>query len=590
MHSLLKNVIILLMRAKEKKQKLAHFTDIQKKKEVEVIDLRKRTKIVNWLLIFVALILGGWLFYGAVIKADVSYFYPNSVLGTWQNIDKATGQPDLDWGADASEFNENNSAVFEGGGIKQLFFGNFQGQMNDYENKEIVRATLKINWVIDDKSKRAVQPTPSDLIIIEPSPTLLPTPSLENSSTTETPLPEGTILETSSPTESISPTSESTSFPTSESTSQPTSSPTPESTPSQIPSPTPESTPLTFLQFLIKKVFAQESTETPNPIPTPSETPTPTPTEQISSSPIPTEEISPSLTPTPTPSETISPTQTSLESPSLAPQETITETPNQNPSQNPSETPNASSTENSIATSTPAETSFSPTPNPAPLFEIRYSFDNKNWQTLAQISYDNFQNEFEIPLKNWEDIANLQVVIESTLNTNLDENLIAFVDGAQLEVEYQEMPQVTESVSPQITVAPNLELSDFLKQLLAPILSKTKKEVKVQSNQNIQTQQNCSVEPFNIEIKPNESKTAVIKLKKNTQLEGEKLMIGNLPQGIYIFFAKNNDYETDVSPDEKELTLTIAAVPNAQTGSFSIPIIYQNGNSTTICQINIINF
>jgi hypothetical protein len=590
MHSLLKNVIILLMRAKEKKQKLAHFTDIQKKKEVEVIDLRKRTKIVNWLLIFVALILGGWLFYGAVIKADVSYFYPNSVLGTWQNIDKATGQPDLDWGADASEFNENNSAVFEGGGIKQLFFGNFQGQMNDYENKEIVRATLKINWVIDDKSKRAVQPTPSDLIIIEPSPTLLPTPSLENSSTTETPLPEGTILETSSPTESISPTSESTPFPTSESTSQPTSSPTPESTPSQIPSPTPESTPLTFLQFLIKKVFAQESTETPNPIPTPSETPTPTPTEQISSSPIPTEEISPSLTPTPTPSETISPTQTSLESPSLAPQETITETPNQNPSQNPSETPNASSTENSIATSTPAETSFSPTPNPAPLFEIRYSFDNKNWQTLAQISYDNFQNEFEIPLKNWEDIANLQVVIESTLNTNLDENLIAFVDGAQLEVEYQEMPQVTESVSPQITVAPNLELSDFLKQLLAPILSKTKKEVKVQSNQNIQTQQNCSVEPFNIEIKPNESKTAVIKLKKNTQLEGEKLMIGNLPQGIYIFFAKNNDYETDVSPDEKELTLTIAAVPNAQTGSFSIPIIYQNGNSTTICQINIINF
>jgi len=588
MHLLLKNVIILLMRAKEKKQKLAHFTDIQKKKEVEVIDLRKRTKIVNWLLIFVALILGGWLFYGAVIKADVSYFYPNSVLGTWQNIDKATGQPDLDWGADASEFNENNSAVFEGGGIKQLFFGNFQGQMNDYENKEIVRATLKINWVIDDKSKRAVQPTPSDLIIIEPSPTLLPTPSLENSSTTETPLPEGTILETPSSTESISPTSESTSFPTSE--------PTPELTPS----PTPESTPLTFLQFLIKKVFAQESTETlhpiptpsetPNPIPTPSETPTPTPTEQISSSPIPTEEISPSLTPTSTPSETTSPTQTLLESPSLAPQETITEPPNESPSQNPSETPNASSTENSIATSTTAETSFSPTPNPAPLFEIRYSFDNKNWQTLAQISYDNFQNEFEIPLKNWEDIANLQVVIESTLNTNLDENLIAFVDGAQLEVEYQEMPQATESISPQITVAPNLELSDYLKQLLAPILSKTKKEVKVGSNQNIQTQQNCSVEPFNIEIKPNESKTAVIKLKKSAQLEGEKLMIGNLPQGIYIFFAKNNDYETDVSPDEKELTLTIAAVPNAQTGSFSIPIIYQSGNSATICQINIINF
>jgi len=220
----------------------------------------------------------------------------------------------------------------------------------------------------------------------------------------------------------------------------------------KTPEPTIEPTPLTFFQSLIKKVFAQEAIETP--IPSFSETPEPTfsetPTSTPSENPTPNEEIASSPTPSLTPSETISPLET--------PQETISETPSESSLESFSEIPNVTSTDNLIATSTPSETlTLSPIPNSAPLFEIRYSFDNENWQTLAQISYDDFQKEFEIPLENWDDIANLQVVIESTLNTNLEENLIAFVDGVQLEVEYEaiDQPELTPS---EIENLPKVEI------------------------------------------------------------------------------------------------------------------------------------
>lgn len=114
------------MRAKAKKKTLAYFTDIQKAKETEILDLRKRSQIINWLMIFIVLIITGWLFYSAVLKADIIYFYPSSALGNWNNVDKAIDQPDLDFDAELKYFNENNSAIFDGGGIKQIFLAVFK--------------------------------------------------------------------------------------------------------------------------------------------------------------------------------------------------------------------------------------------------------------------------------------------------------------------------------------------------------------------------------------------------------------------------------------------------------------------------------
>ncbi|HRU33633.1 MAG TPA: hypothetical protein P5345_01135, partial [Candidatus Paceibacterota bacterium] len=136
------------------KQEIKKLDDIILGESVKTIDLRKKKKpILEIVLGIVTLIfIGGLIFYGLNLKADIANFYPNIALGTWKNVEKATGQPDLDWEANFEEFNENNSAVFEGGGIKQIFLGGFNGQIPDESDKtEIKQAVLKINWRMGDK-------------------------------------------------------------------------------------------------------------------------------------------------------------------------------------------------------------------------------------------------------------------------------------------------------------------------------------------------------------------------------------------------------------------------------------------------------
>jgi hypothetical protein len=69
----------------------------------------------------------------------------------------------------------------------------------------------------------------------------------------------------------------------------------------------------------------------------------------------------------------------------------------------------------------------------------------------------------------------------------------------------------------------------------------------------------------------------------------EDIEIGSLPDGIDITFLNNAGYEFKPSKHDGAVTLYISNQPGSQTGNFSIPIIYTNGTSTTICQINVIN-
>jgi len=62
-----------------------------------------------------------------------------------------------------------------------------------------------------------------------------------------------------------------------------------------------------------------------------------------------------------------------------------------------------------------------------------------------------------------------------------------------------------------------------------------------------------------------------------------------LPDGIDITFLNNADYFLSPSKSDNAAVVQITNQPDSQKGNFSIPIIYQSGNSTTICQINIIN-
>jgi hypothetical protein len=72
--------------------------------------------------------------------------------------------------------------------------------------------------------------------------------------------------------------------------------------------------------------------------------------------------------------------------------------------------------------------------------------------------------------------------------------------------------------------------------------------------------------------------------------DSENLEIGSLPRGIDITFLNNADYSWSPSKSDSGAVLQIINHPGSQKGNFSIPIIYTSGNSTTVCQINIINF
>jgi len=228
----------------------------------------------------------------------------------------------------------------------------------------------------------------------------------------------------------------------------------------------------------------------------------------------------------------------------------------------------------------------SPTPALAPFFEIKYTFDGQNWQTLAAVDKENFPMELEIPLTDWSQIANLQIVIESTLNTNLEENLIVFLDGTLLEIEYEK--QVEETMTPTGSVMPDVLLFyDPQIEELIKLLNKQRLLIDIHLDQT--TKHFCLVDPFRLTIREGEIQTTLVKLNKNKNNLAETLEIGNLPEGIEIFFDKNTSYSIKPTKDENELELKIIALPNAQKGNFSIPIIYESDNSQTICQINVIS-
>lgn len=560
-----------MMRAKRKKEKLAHFTDIQKRKNQEIIDLRKRTKIINWAFIIFALIIGGWLFYGAVLKADIIYFYPSSALGNWQNVEKAGGEINLDFDADLKDFNENNSAVFEGGGIKQIFLGNFQNpSLTETSDKEIVSAKLKINFRIADKNDWIkLQQENKEINLIEPTPTLIIIPPEQTIAPSESASPEIINLET---TPSINSADlEITSSPSeNKDLIDQTPSPFEQTTPEQNPT----TTPLSLLKSFFKKVFAQELKEE-----SPLEILTPTASTEASF-----QELI-----TPTPDLTATPENFPIEN-SEIPTETITENPNSTAEVINTQILDSENITPLITSETPS-TSPSATPSSAPLFIIKYTLDGENWQVLANIENKNdYPTEFDLPITEWDEIATFQIAIESTLNTNLEENLIAFLDGAQLEIEYNIINENIESPTPKITIQP-FEFPEEIKLMLDILKTKVRPEISFDNfDKKTNSKNSCIIKPFNIEIYEGEIKEAKLILERNSRTLNEKIIVGHSPMGIEIFFEKNNDYVIQPQNDEKEFNLKMISLPNSQKGNFSIPIIYQTDNLINICQINLIVF
>jgi len=106
---------------------------------------------------------------------------------------------------------------------------------------------------------------------------------------------------------------------------------------------------------------------------------------------------------------------------------------------------------------------------------------------------------------------------------------------------------------------------------------------------DIGARHSCAAKNFNVNLSGKNQ--AVVELKfTGMRSDSENLEIGSLPLGIDVTFLNNGDYSWSPSKSDSSAILQIVNQPGSQKGNFSIPIIYTSGNSTTICQINIINF
>ena len=203
--------------------------------------------------------------------------------------------------------------------------------------------------------------------------------------------------------------------------------------------------------------------------------------------------------------------------------------------------------------------------------------------------------------QNFETIANIKTAFDNAVATEKEaENVItteeattteAMTTGATTTDETITEATTTEATTTDETITEATTTTEEDESVLViPELSKVRNFTK-EVNIDDQASHHCSVEPFTVDISGTSSAQAEIVLNKEGGTDTE-LEIGSLPQDIDLLFLDNQDYSIAPTTDQNSLTLNIKKYERAQKGSFSVPIIFTkkgDQNSSTICQINIVN-
>jgi hypothetical protein len=120
-----------------------------------------------------------------------------------------------------------------------------------------------------------------------------------------------------------------------------------------------------------------------------------------------------------------------------------------------------------------------------------------------------------------------------------------------------------------------------------PLLKERKLDKEIHTDAG--ARHSCTAKNFSLNI--SDLSQAIVELEfTGVRSDSENLEIGSLPLGIDITFLNNADYSWSPAKSDGGAVLHIVNQPGSQKGNFSIPIIYTSGNSTTVCQINVINF
>ena len=372
-------------------------------------------------------------------KAEIALFYPSSCLGGWENVDKATGLPDIKDGSDPSIFNSDNSAIFKNTS-GEIYCGSFKGEIPKDTNPK--KFYLSLIWSADDGSVVHPLPEPVTPIDINSNIEVLPKEKEEVDTTSGVDVLVPDVLEGNPDSTTDTPLD--------------TTAPSTEVAPEIIapPSDAPQSL---FFNSANIAYAAEDETSIPTPEVTPAPEITPSPdvpasdtSGDITAPPdapaAPTPEITPQpLDVPPDVSANVPPDASpSVVAPDISVDKIPTDLP-QNKVLPDTVIPVESIKAEAIDAMSVAE--------PENFLQISYTLDGVTWAPLSYVNRSNWQNaKFLIPLTTWEDVSKMQISIKSI--QSFDQMPVVYLDAMQIDVEYENIVGV---IAPSIYHISNME-------------------------------------------------------------------------------------------------------------------------------------
>ena len=313
-----------------------------------------------------------------VVSAGTDIYYPKFCLGGWRSPALASGRADVSAEVAPSYFNDSNSAFLEGPVAAQIFCGYFEVAPRE---EPPISAKVSFIWNID--FPRGETPIKSESFSSQSGYLIAPSTGIK-------------VVDPVLPIE------------TEPATTTQSGEPAPTSSEEKKPEPKPR---------------------TPNPEPT---EPVPTPIEE-----------------SPAPANTESVNTPTLESvPPPPPAETPPPPPAETPPPLPPSAPESMRNEKikfagvlqavknflSVPTANAAEKEINQKSSPFDFLEITYSLDGVRWIALERINrYNWYKLSVSIPVKSWEDLENLQIMVSALPSLETKPNI--YLEAIELEVE-----------------------------------------------------------------------------------------------------------------------------------------------------------
>ena len=441
------------------------------------ISVKKRPVFFVTPLLVLLVVIGAVLWYQHSTKAQVVEFYPSSCLGSWLYPGNASGQPDVPVGALFGDFNNNNSAVYDGEN-KEIYCGGFTGDIPKVVSIE--KVTLKLHWV-NSKKREVISTTPEGSIveqIIEMPTTQSMGDDFEQSSESATDgTPEDQEIQNEESVNDPEPALETQDSAVDILVEDEELVPVEEVPVEEVPATEPQLLPQARLPKLFHVAMAAEID---------------------------------------TPPSTTGPSLLLDESGNVViPEPVLVDDPNNIPIGNELEEEINS---DPVVVDPAVIQKFSGNANRPPvddtaLFVIDYSLDGNTWEFLTYVYADAWPTELELPVYSYADLAKLQISIKSLpLATD---NLIVWLDNMSLAISYQSDEEI--AIKKSVTPAERRQLKTF----------------------DERSQHTCTVEPFNINAPIGATTTATVTLNPFSN-QDRRLLVGNLPVGVAIDFAESN--------------------------------------------------